>query len=57
VPAFELDNSSDAHEDQRLPDLCEELLAALPNWNIHGPLDFGTNFTVRGPRRVLVSVD
>jgi hypothetical protein len=57
VPAFELDNSRDAHEDQRLPDLCEELLAALPNWNVHGPLDFGTNFTVRGPRRVLVSVD
>jgi hypothetical protein len=36
---------------------CEELLAALPDWNVHGPLDFGTNFAVRGPSRVLVSVD
>jgi hypothetical protein len=57
VPAFERDNSRDADEDQGLPNLCEELLAALPNWNVHGPLDFGTNFTVRGPSRVLVSVD
>jgi cytochrome P450 len=36
---------------------CEELLAALPDWNVHGPLDFGTNFTVRSPSRVFVSVD
>jgi cytochrome P450 len=36
---------------------CEELLAALPDWNVHEPLDFGTNFTVRGPSRVFVSVD
>jgi cytochrome P450 len=34
----------------------EELLAVLPDWTVHRPLDFGTNFTVRGPSRVLVSV-
>jgi cytochrome P450 len=33
----------------------EELLAVLPDWTVHRPLDFGTNFTVRGPTRVLVS--
>lgn len=35
----------------------EELVAAVPDWNVRAPLDFGTNFTVRGPSRVFVSVD
>jgi hypothetical protein len=42
---------------KKLPHLgFEELLAVLPDWTVDRPLDFGTNFTVRGPSRVLVSV-
>ncbi|WP_406813408.1 cytochrome P450 [Mycobacterium sp. M23085] len=32
----------------------EELIASLPDWEVHQPLDFGTNFTVRGPRMALI---
>ena len=35
----------------------EELIEALPDWDVEQPLDYGTNFTVRGPSRVLMSVD
>jgi cytochrome P450 len=35
----------------------EELLDALPDWDVERPLDHGTNFIVRGPRQVLMSVD
>lgn len=35
----------------------EELIASMPDWNVHTPLDFGTNFTVRGPRSVFVTAD
>ena len=35
----------------------EELIDALPDWNVDTPIDFGTNYTVRGPSRVLMSVD
>jgi len=30
----------------------EELLAALPDWQVQTPVDYGTNYTVRGPQRV-----
>jgi len=35
----------------------EELVATMPDWNVHAPIDFGTNFTVRGPRSVFMSAD
>ena len=35
----------------------EELVATMPDWNVHAPIDFGTNFTVRGPRSVFTSAD
>jgi cytochrome P450 len=34
-----------------------ELIDAVPDWDVQRPLDYGTNFTVRGPSRVLMSVD
>jgi cytochrome P450 len=34
----------------------EEWLAAVPDCTVGRPLDFDTNFTVRGPTRVLVSL-
>jgi cytochrome P450 len=30
----------------------EELLSALPDWQVQTPVDYGTNYTVRGPQRV-----
>ena len=33
----------------------EELVAALPDWRVHPPVDFGTNYAVRGPAAVRVS--
>jgi cytochrome P450 len=33
----------------------EELIDAVPDWNVERPLDYGTNFTVRGPSQVLMS--
>jgi cytochrome P450 len=33
----------------------EELIDAIPDWDVEMPLDYGTNFTVRGPSRVLMS--
>ncbi|CAN5463626.1 cytochrome P450 [soil metagenome] len=33
----------------------ERLLAALPDWQVHTPVDYGTNYAVRGPAAVLVS--
>ena len=35
----------------------QSFASALPDWNVERPLDYGTNFTVRGPSRVLMSVD
>lgn len=32
----------------------EELLAALPHWQVETPVDYGTNYTVRGPQRVVL---
>ena len=34
----------------------EELLAALPDWHVETPVDYGTNYTVRGPRRIDMSL-
>lgn len=33
----------------------EELIDTVGDWQLAGPLDYGTNYTVRGPSRVLVS--
>jgi hypothetical protein len=33
----------------------EELLDTLPPWQVHSPVDFGTNYAVRGPAAVRVS--
>jgi len=33
----------------------DELLDAVPDWDVHGPVDYGTNYAVRGPSAVLVS--
>jgi len=33
----------------------DELLEALPDWQVHSPIDFGTNYAVRGPSAVHVS--
>jgi cytochrome P450 len=33
----------------------EELINALPEWNVELPVDYGKNFAVRGPSAVLVS--
>ncbi|MBB3602863.1 cytochrome P450 [Mycolicibacterium sp. BK556] len=33
----------------------EEFLDALPDWQVHTPIDFGTNYAVRGPANVRVS--
>jgi cytochrome P450 len=32
----------------------DELLDAVPNWAVHSPVDYGTNYAVRGPARVRV---
>ncbi|WP_157849025.1 cytochrome P450 [Mycolicibacterium setense] len=34
----------------------DELLDALPDWQVHTPVDYGMNFAVRGPSRVEMSV-
>jgi cytochrome P450 len=34
----------------------EELIGTVGDWQLAGPLDYGTNYTVRGPSRVLVSL-
>ncbi|MBP2453117.1 cytochrome P450 [Mycolicibacterium lutetiense] len=34
----------------------EELIETVGDWQVAGPLDYGTNYTVRGPGRVLVSL-
>lgn len=34
----------------------ERLLDALPDWQVRTPVDYGTNYAVRGPAAVLVSV-
>lgn len=34
----------------------EELIDVVGDWQLAGPLDFGTNYTVRGPSQVLVSL-
>jgi cytochrome P450 len=34
----------------------EQLLAALPDWQMHTPADYGTDDAIRGPVAVLVSV-
>ncbi|MEW2480809.1 cytochrome P450 [Mycobacterium sp. NPDC049093] len=34
----------------------EELIDTVGDWQLAGPLDYGTNYTVRGPSRVLVSL-
>ncbi|WP_131812892.1 cytochrome P450 [Mycolicibacterium peregrinum] len=34
----------------------EELIGTVGAWQLAGPLDYGTNYTVRGPSRVLVSL-
>ena len=34
----------------------EELLDAVADWHVEGPIDYGTNYTVRGPRRVVMSL-
>jgi hypothetical protein len=31
------------------------LLDAVADWHVETPLDYGTNFTVRGPSQVLMS--
>lgn len=33
----------------------EEILAALPDWQVETPVDYGTNYTVRGPQRVIIA--
>lgn len=33
----------------------EELIDALPDWQVGSPVDFGTNYAVRGPAAVRVS--
>lgn len=33
----------------------EELLAALPEWQVHGPVGYGMNYAVRGPAEVVIS--
>lgn len=33
----------------------EELIDAQPDWQVHTPIDFGTNYAVRGPAAVRVS--
>jgi cytochrome P450 len=33
----------------------EELLAALPHWRVHGQVDYGMNYAVRGPSAVHIS--
>ncbi|OMC03894.1 hypothetical protein A5733_22665 [Mycobacterium sp. NS-7484] len=33
----------------------EELIDTVGDWQLAGPLDYGTNYTVRGPSRVLVA--
>ncbi|MBU9764536.1 cytochrome P450 [Mycobacterium sp. TNTM28] len=33
----------------------EELIETVGDWQLAGPLDYGTNYTVRGPRQVLVA--
>lgn len=33
----------------------EELIDTVSDWQLAGPLDYGTNYTVRGPSRVLVA--
>lgn len=35
----------------------EELVEEVRDWQLAGPLDYGTNYTVRGPSRVLVALD
>lgn len=35
----------------------EELVEEVRDWQLAGPLDYGTNYTVRGPNRVLVALD
>lgn len=35
----------------------EELVKEVRDWQLAGPLDYGTNYTVRGPSRVLVALD
>lgn len=35
----------------------EELLAALPRWRVHGQVDYGMNYAVRGPAAVYVSAE
>jgi cytochrome P450 len=32
----------------------EELIEVLPDWIVDGPVDYGTNYAVRGPTRVLI---
>ncbi|CAN5697451.1 cytochrome P450 [soil metagenome] len=32
----------------------EELMEVLPDWTVDGPVDYGTNYAVRGPATVLV---
>ena len=34
----------------------EELLTELPTWTVHGPVDYGRNYAVRGPSAVHISV-
>ncbi|OWM11795.1 hypothetical protein B7435_01355 [Mycolicibacterium peregrinum] len=34
----------------------EELIDTVGDWQLAGPLEYGTNYTVRGPSRVLVSL-
>ena len=34
----------------------EELIGALPDWQVAGPVDYGSNFAVRGPSAVALSV-
>ena len=33
----------------------EELIDALPDWKLEAPAEYGTNYAVRGPGRVLIS--
>jgi cytochrome P450 len=35
----------------------EELVAALPHWHVQTPVDYGTNYTVRGPQSVWLTTD
>lgn len=32
----------------------EELLKALPRWQVQTPVDYGSNYTVRGPQKVIL---